>query len=108
MPKTTSTSGQRGAKSAAVREVLAQDPKTPVSQIISRLHDNGIEVNNNLVYQIRRKFRAERRKEKRQATLASRQSRGASPATLVRGIKELAAQVGGMARLQELVEVLAQ
>ena len=58
---------QFGEKSAAIREMLAQDPNTPVSEIVSTLAGRGLKVDPNLVYAIKSKGKARRRRQKRQA-----------------------------------------
>jgi hypothetical protein len=100
---------QFGEKSAAIRELLAQNPKTPVSEIVSTLAGRGMKVTPNLVYAIKTKARARRRKQKRQAAVqAGRNSGVANPVALVIKVRQLAAEAGGMRHLKQLVDVLAE
>ncbi len=95
---------QRGQKSAAIREMLQQDPTLPVREIVSTLAGRGIRVTPNLIYRIKVKARSSRQK---QAAQVGRNGGTTNPAQLVLRVKELAAQAGGMNQLKELVEVLA-
>jgi len=98
----------RGQKTAAVKELLMGNAKMAVSEIQSTLAGRGIQVHANLVYQIRRKMRTEQRRQKRLGVHAGRNSGTANAATLVRSLKDLAAKVGGMEHLKELVEALTE
>jgi hypothetical protein len=98
---------QRGEKSAAIRELLERNPDRPVREIMSELAGRGIRVHSNMVYTLRQKMKAGRKG--RRAAAAHASTNGAADAVqLVRGIKELASQAGGMKQLKELVEVMAE
>src|SRR2546430_12138176 len=98
----------RGVKSAAVRELLGKNPEASVKEIVSSLFSNrGLSVNPNLVYLIRGKMRAHRRRQKRhQAVQAGRNAGLAHPVELVRRVKDLAVAAGGIQYLKQLVDVL--
>ena len=100
---------KRGQKSAAIRELLAQNPKTPVREIVSTLAGRGMKVNPNLVYAIKSTSRARHRKQQRQqAVQAGRNAGMANPVALVLRVRQLAVEAGGMRHLKQLVDVLAE
>ncbi len=97
-------------KSAAVRELLSANPDRPVKEIVETMGSRGLRVTPNLVYYLKAKMRAGKRKKARQramaAVAAGNGSRG-NPIELVRKVKELASEVGGYNKLKELAEILA-
>jgi DNA-binding winged helix-turn-helix (wHTH) protein len=96
-------------KSAAVREILAKDPKTPAKEIIATLGQKGIKISEAYVYMLRSKAKAKGRKEKREQAVAASRSAGlADPVELISGIKALAQKAGGMRTLKKLVDLLAE
>ena len=100
---------QRGQKSSAIRELLEQNPKMPVKDIVSTLAGRGIKVNSNLVYLLRSKMHFKRRRQKRRAAVqAGRNSGVANPVALVLKVRQLAAEAGGMRHLKQLVDVLSE
>ena len=103
-------SSQNGVnKSAAVREILAKNPHTPVKEVVATLAQRGIQVNSNLVYLIKSKARASRHKQKREKVLANSKELGvANPVELILEVRKLAVKAGGMRHLKQLVDVLAE
>ena len=100
---------QFGQKSAAIREILTQNPNTPVSEIVSTLAGRGINVTSNLVYALKTKARARRRKQRRQEAVQAGQNAGmANPVSLVLKVRQLAREAGGIKHLKKLVDVLAE
>jgi hypothetical protein len=100
---------ERGERSAAVRELLAQNPKMPVKQIVSTLAVRGLKVNPNLVYALKTRSRVKHRKQQRQqAVQAGRNAGMANPVALVLRVRQLAVEAGGMKHLKELVDVLVE
>ncbi len=96
-------------KSQAIRDILAKNPKTPVQEIVATLASQGIKISNNLAYLVKNKMEAKRRKVKRQKAMAASNHAGIdNPVELIRGIKSLAEMAGGIRRLKEVVEVLAE
>lgn len=78
----------------------------PVKEIVSALAARGIQVNPNLVYLIKSKMNSQQR---RQRAVATGQRAGVTnPAELVRKVKELAAEAGGLSSLKQLVDALAE
>jgi hypothetical protein len=100
---------ERGVKSAAIREVLEPNRRMKVQEVVATLAERGISVTPNLVYLVKSKMRARRRRQRREQALATGRNAGiANPADLVRKVKELAQAAGGMKNLRQLVEVLAE
>ena len=97
----------RGEKSAAIRELFEQNPNISASDVVSTLARRGIKVHGNLVYTIRSQMKSGR-KGRRTQTIHSSNNGAINPVQLVRGVKALAVQAGGMKRLKELIEVLAE
>ena len=96
-------------KSDAVREMLTNNPKTPVKEIVSGLDQRGIKVSPNWVYFVKSKMKRKTRREKRQrAVEASREAGFASPVELILEVRRLAEKAGGMRHLKELVDLLAE
>ena len=98
---------RRGVKSAAVREMLTQNPETPVKEIVATLGAKNIKVKPNLVYFLKAKMRAGKTRMARQKVAQTATNANASPIELIRRVKGLAADVGGFKKLKELVEMLA-
>lgn len=100
------------SKSAEVRAILEKNPKTPVKEIVSALKAKGIKISDNLVYGIKAKMHVKRRKAKRQKAVATSQHmvgrNGSSPVDVIRKVRGLADEVGGMKSLKELVDILAE
>jgi hypothetical protein len=100
---------QFGHKSAAIRELLSQNPDMPVSEIVSTLAGRGINVTSNLVYALKTRARVRRRKQKRQqAVQAGRNAGMVDPVALVLKVRQLAGEAGGLKHLKQLVDVLAE
>jgi hypothetical protein len=98
---------RRGQKSAAIRQLLEQNPDRPVGEIVSELKGRGIKVLSNMVYTLRGKMKSGRKRGRATATHAN--ANGAADAvTLVRGVKDLAVQAGGLKQLKVLVDVMAE
>lgn len=100
---------QQGTKSAAIRELLGQNPNMPVKEIVTALAAKGMKATPNLVYFIKAQTKARKRRAKRLAAMANGQRAGvANPAELVLQVRRLAGQAGGMKNLKQLVDVLAE
>lgn len=96
-------------KSQAIRDLIAANPKMKSSEIVKLLASKGIKVSANLVYAIKAKGKAKKRKQKReQAFAVGRQAVNGDPVALIRGVKDLALQAGGIRHLKELVDLLAE
>jgi hypothetical protein len=96
-------------KSQAIRDILEQDPKTRVKDIVSTLAQQGVKVSDTYVYMIKGKTKAKKRKEKRQRAIAASNSSGiANPVELILGVRKLAGEAGGIRHLKQLVDILAE
>jgi len=111
MAKSTPSNHNRkpGHRSAAIREMLAQHPHSTSTEIVSLLKEKGIKVNPHLVYYVKGRLRKAKRVQKRQHALeASRQIGNADPVALVLKVKSLAHDAGGIQKLKQLVDALAE
>jgi hypothetical protein len=96
-------------KSAAIRELLEKDPHTPTKDIISTLQQRKIKVHPNLVYLLKSKMKASRRRHKRQQVVENSKQMGiANPVELILEVRRLSEQAGGLRRFKELVDALAE
>jgi hypothetical protein len=69
----------------------------------------GIHIHPNLVYLIKSKVKATRRKQKREKVLENSKSLGiANPVELILEVRQVAEKAGGMRHLKQLVDVLAE
>jgi hypothetical protein len=105
-PKTNQTHGQAINKSAAIRDKLKLYPKASVKQIVSHLAQDNITVAPNLVYLIKAKQRRKAVKQRRQRVTAA--TGIVNPIDVIVKAKSLARDVGGIERLKQLVEALAE
>jgi hypothetical protein len=89
--------------------MLAQHPHSTSTEIVSLLKEKGIKVNPHLVYYVKGRLRKAKRVQKRQHALeASRQIGNADPVALVLKVKSLAHDAGGIQKLKQLVDALAE
>jgi arginine repressor len=102
-------SGRNVNKSAAIREVIAQNPNRTSKEVVSLLSQKGIKVRPTLVYYIKSKQRQQQRRQKRQHVAETSRNTGAvNPVELVLQVKELSRQAGGISYLKQLVDALAE
>jgi hypothetical protein len=80
-----------------------------VNEVVALLAEQKIEVNPNLVYMIKSKRSRKKRKEQRKfAVEATRTAGSANPVQLIMEVRSVAEKAGGMRRLKELIDLLAQ
>jgi hypothetical protein len=113
MAKAKPGSGQSdrkyGSKSAAIRALLTENPKIRVKDIVAALADRGMKVNPNLVYFVKGRMKTHlRRQQRREAAPVGQRPGEVNPVALVRKVKALAAEVGGLKNLKQLVDLLAE
>jgi hypothetical protein len=110
MPKPNQNKdGKSVNKSAAIREMIAQNPQAKSKEIVSLLGKQKIRVRPSLVYYIKSKQNQQKRKEKRQrVTETSRSTGNSNPVELILKVKNLAREAGGIKNLQLLVNALAE
>ena len=95
-------------KSQLIRDVLAEDPKADFQSVRAKLEAKGVKIGGALFYMVKSKAKYAKRKAKRvKAEEASSTMTMRSPVEVVRKVKELARDVGGMKNLMHLVSVLA-
>jgi hypothetical protein len=100
---------ERGSKSAAIRTLLSANPKMSVKEVVANLANGGMKVNPNLVYFVKGRMKTHlRRQQRRQAGSGGSRGREVNPVALVRKVKALAEEVGGMTNLKQLVDLLAE
>src|SRR5438270_8756323 len=92
-----SANGTPVNKSEAIRGFMAANPQAGTKDVVTGLAEKGVQVTPALVYMIRSKARHAKRRAKRDRAVAS--SRGmatADPVALIRSIRDLGNQVGGL------------
>ena len=90
-------------KSAAIREALAANPKAHAKDIVQILGKQGLKVQVPLVYFIKSKTRHTKQK----ATRAGLTVSNGNAIDLIRGIKKLAKEAGGLSNLKKFVDALS-
>lgn len=101
--------GQTVNRSQAIREVFAADPKADSKTVIARLGEKGVKVSPTMVYYVRSKLgQAKRRAKRERVAETSRRTASQNPVELVLRVKDLAREVGGIANLKQLVDLLAE
>lgn len=96
-------------KSQAIRDVFAESPSADTQTVIARVAERGVKVTPTMVYFVRSKLNQARRKERRDRVAeSSRQTSASDPVEVVRRVKELAREVGGIEHLKRLVDLLAE
>jgi hypothetical protein len=109
MSKNGASDGGKVNKSQAVRVYLAAHPTADSKAVIAGLAEKGVRVSPTMVYYVRSKLKQAQRKEKRERVAASsRQTGAANPVEVVLRVKELARELGGIANLKQLVDLLAE
>jgi flagellar hook-length control protein FliK len=93
-------------KSAAIRDILQENFKTPVKEIIERLAQQGLQVHRTMVYLIKSKMKQQKKKEARQQRVSNKQGRKLGVTELVLKVKTLAEETGGIGNLKKLVDAL--
>ena len=80
-----------------------------MQEIVAQLAEKGTKVTPQLVYFIMSKQKRKRRRQKREQVAETiKQSPARSPVDLIRQVKKLAEEVGGLKVLKQLVDLLAE
>ena len=109
MSKQATPEGGKVNKSQAVRDYLATNPTADSKAVIAALAEKGVKVAPTMVYYVKSKMSQARRKAKRERVAASsRATSSKNPVELVLRVKDLAREVGGIANLKQLVDLLAE
>jgi len=96
-------------KSEEIRTALKENPKAKSREIIDVLAAKGIKVAPSLVYMVKSQMKRKQRRQKRElATTTSKALGIANPVDLILRVKALAGEAGGIRRLKQLVDVLAE
>jgi hypothetical protein len=93
-----------------IRDVLSENPNLSGKEIVSALAAKGLKAKPALVYYVKARFKAKTRRGRQRKAVANVMSgsNGAmDPVALISKTKALAAEVGGMPKLKELVEALS-
>jgi hypothetical protein len=94
--------------SQRIRDVLADNPDLTGPEIISTLAAKGFRAKPALVYYVKAHVRAKKRRQTRQKVEKVVSSNGSlDPLAVIVKVKGLAAEVGGIKKLKELVEALS-
>jgi hypothetical protein len=92
-------------RSQAIRDIFGQNPRTPTAEVVSTLAAKGIKVKPSLIYFVKRQMR---RNKRRQIGKRMAEAGLANPVDLILKVRSLAAQAGGMSKLKQLVDALAE
>jgi hypothetical protein len=96
-------------KSAAIREAIQTAPNAKAKEIVETLKAKGVKVTIPLVYYIKSQANKKMRKQKRAGAVTASKAAGmANPVQAVMKVRALAAEVGGMKNLKQLVDLLAE
>ena len=109
MSKAAAGDAGRVNQTQAVRAYLTEHPTADSKAVIAALAAKGVKVAPTMVYYVRSRLRKAQRQDKRARVAASPGHAAArNPVELVQRVKELAREVGGMAHLKQLVDLLAE
>jgi hypothetical protein len=97
---------KRGAKTAAVREMLTQDPEMPTDEVVSTLAARRMKITPHMVHVVRSALKA-KKPTTRKGVSSARGGWTADAVELVVKVKALSSEAGGMENLKQLVVVLA-
>ena len=92
-------------KAQSIRDFLSEKPKATNREVMEALGQRGIKVSYNQVYFVKMKGKKAKRKAAVKATRAAGMS---NPVEAVMKVRALAAEVGGMKQLKQLVELLSE
>src|SRR4029077_15653384 len=95
-------------KSAAIRDVINQNPQAKGSEIVSLLAEKGIKVSPHLVYRVKAKTKRVKPRQTYRRAMATTGNGNGNAVKLNLKVKGLAKEVGGMGSLKQLVDVLAE
>jgi hypothetical protein len=98
-------------KSAAIRQLLEQNPALKASEVIATLADRGIDVAPSLFYFTKGRLRGRkggRRKMRQKAEKAAGATANGDALSTIKKVKGLASEVGGLKKLMALVQALRE
>src|SRR2546430_1853249 len=99
----------RVSMSEHIRDVLSENPSFTGPEIMAALAEKGIYPKKDIVYYVKARFKAKKRRQtsRKVAKLVSSTNGSLDPVVLISKTKALAAELGGMAKLKELVDALS-
>jgi hypothetical protein len=101
--------GKSANRSAAIRDELAKNPKATSKEIVGTLAKSGMKVTPTLVYYVKsQQHKAKKIVKRAQVAEMSRTTATHNPVELVLRVKDMAREVGGIASLKKLVDLLAE
>mgnify|MGYP001090708735 CR=1 FL=1 len=102
-------------KSQEIRDLLKSDPAIKATDVVKKLADKGVKITPALFYLVKGKVagrKSRRKQNQRNAVfLATKSQAGAKRSdavAIIRKVKEIAAEVGGLRALSELIEALSE
>src|SRR6185437_12043937 len=97
------------SKSQFIRDMLASNPQADFASVKAKGEEQGLKIAGSLYYMVKSKAGKARRKAKREKAVAASGTMNArSPVDVVRRVKELANDVGGLKNLMQLVSLLSE
>lgn len=93
-------------RSELIRQVYEKNPKAKGKEIQSELASKGIKVSSNLIYLVKAKLRRVKRRQNRQKVAMA--TGNGNAIEVIRKIKAVAMDVGGLAKLKQLVDLLSE
>jgi hypothetical protein len=105
--------GKKPSRSQAIREFLKQNPQAKARDVVEQLGQKGIKVNAGLVYMVKGSLKSKAGRKRRRAARAAKvagmaRSGTVNPVVLIRKVRALAEEAGGMKQLQDLIAVLSE
>ena len=104
------TKKQSQSMSAAIRDVLQDNPKLTAKEVVATLAKKGLRVKEGLVYFVkgRMKGRKGRRKKAGQMVARVTATGNSDPVATILKVKKWAEEVGGIKKMKALVDALSE
>lgn len=102
-------------RSQLIRDMLTENPTAKPKEIVATLKSRGVKVSSNLVYLQKKRIGKPKRQYTRRQVAAPTATHPATngtavsgPVAIIQNVRRLAADVGGIVNLQQLVDELAK
>jgi arginine repressor len=109
MPRGKKSNGP--SKSQLIRDFIKENPSASAAAVVAALAEKGIKVTAGLVYMNKGRVKQakvhRKRKMKRAAKVVSK-ARVSDPVALIRKVKEVVQEAGGIENLKELLAILGE
>ena len=92
-------------KSQQIREILARNPRAKGREVQEELASKGVKVTSTLIYLVKAKMRRTKRRQNRQKVALA--TGNGNAIEVIRKIKSVANDVGGLEKLKQLLELLS-